>query len=117
MSQLTATTPHHAAWNKGKIVGRKPPLKQKEVWEIRVHLQMQHKIRDLAMFNLAIDSKLRGGDLVKLKVKDVQRGSAMLSRASIVQQKTHQAVQFEITEHTRQSLETWIRQISLKPED
>ena len=78
---------------------------------------MQHKIRDLAMFNLAIDSKLRGCDLVKLKVKDVQRGSAMLSRASIVQQKTHQAVQFEITEHTRQSLETWIRQTSLKPED
>ena len=62
---------------------------------------MQHKIHDLAMFNLAIDSKLRSCDLVKLKVKDVQRGSTLLSRASIVQQKTNQAVQFEITEHTR----------------
>ena len=111
------TTPHHAAWNKGKLVGQKPPLKQQEVWEIRVHLQMQHKIRDLAMFNLAIDSKLRGCDLVQLKVKDVQRGSILLSRASIVQQKTHQAVQFKITEHTRQSLEDWVRLAGVKHED
>ena len=116
MLHTPSTTPHHA-WNKGKIVGQKPPLKQKEVWEIRVHLQMRQKIRDLAMFNLAIDSKLRSCDLVKLKVKDVQRGSTLLSRASILQQKTHQAVQFEITEHTRQSLEDWIRLSGVKHED
>jgi integrase len=104
-------------WNKGKIVGQKPPLKQKEVWEIRVHLQMQHKTRDLAMFNLAIDSKLRSCDLVKLKVKDVQRGTALLSRASVVQQKTHQTVQFEITEHTRAALQDWISQAGLRYDD
>ena len=117
MSQSNATFSRHTAWNKGKIVGQKPPLKQKEVWEIRVHLQMQRKIRDLAMFNLAIDSKLRSCDLVKLKVKDVQRGSTMLTRATVVQQKTHQAVQFEITAHTRQSLEEWIESAGLKSED
>jgi len=112
------TSPYHQpAWNKGKIVGQKPPLKQKEVWEIRVHLQMQRKTRDLAMFNLAIDSKLRSCDLVKLKVKDVLRGSALLSRTSVVQQKTHQAVQFEITEHTRAALQDWIVQADLRHED
>ncbi len=78
---------------------------------------MQHKVRDLAMFNLAIESKLRSCDLVKLKVKDVQRASTLLSRTSIVQQKTHQAVQFEITEHTRMTLQEWIRQAGLKHED
>jgi integrase len=78
---------------------------------------MQRNIRDLAMFNLAIDSKMRGCDLVRLKVKDVLRGSTLQSRASIVQQKTHQAVQFEITEHTRQSLDAWIRLAGVKHED
>ena len=78
---------------------------------------MQHRVRDLAMFNLAIDSKLRSCDLVKLKVKNVQRGSTLLSRTSIVQQKTHEAVQFEISEHTRHSLEEWIRQSDLKHDD
>jgi integrase len=117
MLQINSISSVKIPWNKGKLVGQKPALKQKEVWEIRVHLQMQHKIRDLAMFNLAIDSKLRGCDLVQLKVKDVQRGSTLLSRASIVQQKTHQAVQFEITEHTRQSLEDWIRLSGVKHED
>ena len=78
---------------------------------------MQHKIRDLTMLNLAIDSKFRGCDLIQLKVKDVQRGSTLISRANIVQQKTHQAVQFEITEHSRQSLEDWIRLAGVKYED
>ena len=71
MSQSNATFSHQTAWNKGKIVGQKPPLKQKEVWEIRMHLQMQHKMRELAMFNPAIDSKLRSCDLVKLKVMEL----------------------------------------------
>ena len=78
---------------------------------------MQHKIRDLAMFKLAIDSKLRSCDLVRLKVKDVLPGSTLQSRASIVQQKTHQSVQFEITEHTFQSLGEWIRLAGVKHDD
>jgi len=117
MLQINTTPSAKIPWNKGKIVGQKPPLKQKEVWEIRVHLQMQHKTRDLAMFNLAIDSKLRSCDLVKLKVKDVQRGTALLKRASVVQQKTHQTVQFEITEHTRAALQDWISQSGLRYDD
>ena len=117
MLQINSTPSAKTPWNKGKIVGQKPPLKQKEVWEIRVHLQMQHKIRDLAMFNLAIDSKLRSCDLVKLKVKDVQRGTALLSRASVVQQKTRQTVQFEITGHTRMALQDWISQSGLRYDD
>ena len=117
MLQINTTPSAKIPWNKGKLVGQKPPLKQKEVWEIRVHLQMRHKIRDLAMFNLAIDSKLRSCDLVKLKVKDVQRGSSMLTRTSIVQQKTHQAVQFEITEHTRTAVQDWITRAGLRYDD
>ena len=117
MLQNRPTTPLNTAWNKGKIVGQKPPLRQNEVWEIRVHLQIQHKTRDLAMFNLAIDSKLRSCDLVKLKVKDIRRGSSILSRTTVLQQKTHQPVQFEITGHTRESLEDWIRQADLKQGD
>ena len=117
MLQLNSTPPAKTPWNKGKIVGQKPALKQKEVWEIRVHLQMRHKTRDLAMFNLAIDSKLRSCDLVKLKVKDVQRGTALLSRASVVQQKTRQTVQFEITGHTRMALQDWISQSGLRYDD
>lgn len=88
-------------WNKGKLMGQKPPLKLKEVWEIRVRLQLSNNCRELALFNLAIDSKLRGCDLVKLKVRDVAHGDLALKRAMVMQQKTHQPVQFEITEQTR----------------
>ncbi|MEX3934386.1 hypothetical protein AB4Y32_21770 [Paraburkholderia phymatum] len=59
------------AWNKGKLVGQKPPLRPKDVWAIRIHLQNAHAVRDLSLFNLAIDSKLRGCDLVSLRVRDV----------------------------------------------
>jgi integrase len=117
MLQINSTSSVKIPWNKGKLVGQKPALKQKEVWEIRVHLQMRHKIRDLAMFNLAIDSKLRSCDLVKLKVRDIQRGSTILNRTSIVQQKTHQAVQFEITEHTRTALQDLIALAGLRYDD
>ena len=101
---LTHSKEQHEPWNKGKLVGQKPPLKLKEVWAIRFRLEMDQKIRDLALFNLAIDSKLRGCDLVKLRVKDVSHGNAILRRAMILQQKTRQPVQFEITEHTRVAL-------------
>ncbi|ANE55534.1 tyrosine-type recombinase/integrase [Methylomonas sp. DH-1] len=101
-------------WNKGKLVGQKHPLKLKEIWEIRIRLQLGKDTRGLALFNLAIDSKLRGCDLVKLKVSDVVQASRVQSRAIIMQQKTHRPVQFEITEHTRVALEDWINSANLK---
>lgn len=105
------------AWNKGKLLGQKPPLKLKEVWEIRVRLQLSNNQRELALFNLAIDSKLRGCDLVKLKVRDVAHGDQVLKRAMVMQQKTHQPVQFEITEQTRSAVSEWIKQAKLKSDD
>ena len=104
-------------WNKGKLIGQKSPLKLKEIWGIRIHLQMDKNIRELALFNLAIDSKLRGCDLVKLKVCDVAQGNRVSSRAIVMQQKTHRPVQFEITEQTRDSLASWICQAKLKSDD
>ena len=92
---------HREAWNKGKLVGQKAPLKPKDIWAIRIHLQNAHEVRDLAMFNLAIDSKLRGCDLVSLRVRDVTHGNLVLSRAMVVQRKTQRPVQFELTEPTR----------------
>jgi site-specific recombinase XerC len=89
------------AWNKGKLVGQKPPLKPRDIWAIRIHLQNRHAIRDLAMFNLAIGSKLRGCDLVNLHVRDVTHGNQILPRAMVIQRKTQRPVQFELTEPTR----------------
>jgi len=103
-------TKKHIPWNKGKLIGQKLPLKLKEIWAIRIRLQMAKNTRELAMFNLAIDSKLRGCDLVNLKVCDVAQGGRVSSRAIIMQQKTHRSVQFEITEQTRDSLANWISQ-------
>ena len=103
--------PHARAvvpWNKGRFVGPKPPLKPKQVWAIRIHLQREQRVRDLAMFDLAIDSKLRGCDLVKLKIGQVVVNAAARHRATIVQQKTERAVQFELTEQTRESLTAWL---------
>ena len=96
-------------WNKGKLIGQKPPLKPKHVWSIRTCLQLDNRLRDLAMFNLAIDSKLRGCDLVKLSVEDVAPYGVVKHRATIRQRKTRRAVQFEITEHTRQAVDKWIK--------
>jgi integrase len=95
-------------WNKGKLVGQKPPLKLKEIWTIRIRLQLAGNIRDLALFNLAIDSKLRSCDLVKIRVKDIANGTTISSRAIVMQQKTKRPVQFEITEQTRDSISSWI---------
>jgi integrase len=110
-------TKRHIPWNKGKLIGQKLPLKLKEIWAIRIRLQMAHNIRELAMFNLAIDSKLRGCDLVNLKVCDVAQDGRVSSRAIIMQQKTHRSVQFEITEQTRGSLVNWISQAQLKSDE
>jgi len=104
------------AWNKGKLVGQKPPLKPKEIWAIRIHLQNKHAVRDLAMFNLAIDSKLRGCDLVNLRVRDVTHGNQILPRAMVVQRKTQRPVQFELTEPTRTSVSAWIERAQLRSE-
>ena len=98
-----ATTAGRAIpWNKGKLLGQKPPLKLKEIWAIRIRLQLDHRIRELALFNLAIDSKLRGCDLVGLRVHDVVQGSHVAASAIVMQSKTQRPVQFEITEQTRE---------------
>jgi site-specific recombinase XerC len=101
------------AWNKGKLIGQKPPLKPKDIWAIRFHLQNRQAIRDLAMFNLAIDSKLRGCDLVSLHVRDVTHGNQILPRAMVIQRKTQRPVQFELTEPTRTAVAAWIEKAHL----
>ena len=108
---------HREPWNKGKIVGQKAPLKLKDIWALRVRLQMASRIRELALFNLGIDSKLRGCDLVKLKVRDVCHGDQLAARAIVMQQKTQRPVQFEITQATRDTLQTWIKQAGLRSDD
>lgn len=97
-----------APWNKGAFVGPKPPLKPKQVWSIRLNLQREHRIRDLALFDLAIDSKLRGCDLVQLRLGQLVMNAAARHRAIIVQQKTQKPVQFELTDQTRESLIAWL---------
>jgi hypothetical protein len=110
------STHHWEPWNKGKLVGQKPPLKPKDIWAIRIQLQNAHQVRDLAMFNLAIDSKLRGCDLVNLHVRDITHGNQVLARAMVVQRKTQRPVQFELTEPTRAAVTAWIEKAKLKPE-
>jgi integrase len=104
------------AWNKGKLVGQKPPFKLKDVWAIRIYLQNAHAVRDLALFNLAIDSKPRGCDLVGLRVRDVTHGNQVLSRAQVIQRKTQRAVQFELTEPTRKAVGEWLEKTALRPD-
>jgi integrase len=109
-------TQHREAWNKGKLVGQKPPLKPKDIWAIRICLQSAHQVRDLAMFNLAIDSKLRGCDLVSLRVRDITHGNQIMARAMVMQRKTQRPVQFELTEPTRSAIGAWIEKARLKAE-
>jgi hypothetical protein len=89
MDQFIGTESHRDPWNKGKLVGQKAPLKLKEIWAIRVRLQLSQRTRDLALFELAIDSKLRACDLVKLRVRDVSHGDRLAAQAIVMQQKTH----------------------------
>jgi hypothetical protein len=95
-------------WNKGAFVGPKPPLKPKQVWSIRLNLQREGRLRDLALFNVAIDSKLRGCNLIRLHIGQLVINAAARHRATIVQQKTRKPVQFEPTEQTRDSLLAWL---------
>ena len=106
---IATPTPHkRVPWNKGKLTGAKPPLRPKHVWSIRVRLEIALSKRDLALFNLAIDSKLRACDLVKLRLDDICLGNNVRHRATIVQKKTGRPVQFEITEQSRSSIENWL---------
>jgi len=116
MQHVTHTS-SKTPWNKNKIIGQKLPLKPEQIWSIRVRLEMQNNVRDLALFNLALDSKLRACDLVKLMVRDISHGGGILSRAQIIQQKTKQPVQFEITKKTRLALEDWISYANLNFHD
>ncbi len=102
-------------WNKGKIIGQKPPLKLKEIWAIRIRLQLAGDIRNLALFNLAIDSKLRACDLVGLRVSDVTQGYKVARRAIVMQRKTKRPVQFEISDQTRLAIRNLITKFRLTP--
>lgn len=106
---LPALRPARVAWNKGHIVGQKRPLLPRHVWSIRVRLELAGNLSDLALFNMAVDSMLRGCDLVALRVRDVDAAGRVKERASMIQSKTGKPVRFEITETTRQSLDRWIR--------
>ena len=107
--------PRRVPWNKGKIVGAKPPLQPSHVWSIRTKLQMESKTRDLALFNLAIDSKLRGCDVVAVRVEDVAPNGYALDRATIRQKKTGRPVRFELTEHTRKAIDDYLRLTERQP--
>ena len=102
MESVASAPKANEPWNKGKLVGQKTPFKLKEIWAIRVRLQIARRCRDLALFNQAIDSKLRACDLTQLRVRDVCHGRIMALPARVLQQKTRRPVQFEITEPTRQ---------------
>ena len=108
---------HKEPWNKGKIVGQKAPLRLKDIWAIRIRLQLGHRTRELAMFDLGLDSKLRACDLVKLRVRDISHGEHISARAIVMQQKTSLPVQFEITQPTREAVSNWIKEAELASED
>jgi integrase len=116
MDSSTNAEGRAAPWNKGKLLGQKPPLKLREIWAIRIRLQLARRARELALFNLAIDSKLRGCDLVRLRVHDVVHGSRVATRAIVMQRKTQRPVQFEINEQTRDAVANWIATAQLKPD-
>src|SRR5579863_7904263 len=111
------TTAIREPWNKGKLVGQKAPLRLKEIWAIRIRLQLAERTRELALFNLAVDSKLRSCDLVSLRVRDITHGERIAARAIVMQQKTQRPVQFEITEQTRASVAALIHLSNLRSED
>ena len=113
--ESNVTSMHGRPWNKGKFVGHKPPLQPKHVWAIRTRLQLAKNKRDLALFNLAIDSKLRGCDLVRLKVEDIAPHGFAIERATVRQKKTSRPVRFELTEQTRQAVDGYLAARPRKP--
>jgi integrase len=114
---LTILLYRRTPWNKGKLIGARPPLRSKHVWSNRTRLQVEGRVRDLAMFNLAIDSKLRGCDVVALKVEDVAPNGYAIDRATVRQKKTGRPVKFELTDQTRQAVDDYLKAAGKKPGD
>src|SRR5262249_44708797 len=114
-AEMIAPGTRREPWNKGKLIGQKPPLRPKHVWAIRTRLQIEGRVRDLALFNLAIDSKLRGCDAVALRVEDVAPSGYAVDRATCRQKKTGRSVRFELTEQTRQAVDDYIKAAGRKP--
>src|SRR5713226_2219034 len=112
---LILSAPKRTPWNKGKLIGAKPPLLARHVWSIRTRLQINKRTRDLAMFNLAIDSKLRGCDVVALRVEDVAAGGYTADRATVRQKKTGRPVRFELSEQTRQTVDDYLKITGKRP--
>src|ERR1700737_2029556 len=102
------STSKRLAWNKGKLIGAKPPLRPKHVWSIRTKLQIEGRTRDLAMFDVAIDSKLRGSDVVALKVEDVAPNGYAIDRATVRQKKTGPLYRLELKEQTPQAIDEYL---------
>lgn len=117
MAQLDLFRTPARPWSTGRIIGPKPPLKPKHIWGIRQQLRASRRTRDLALFNCAIDAKLRGCDLVRLRVSDVAPGGELRERATVIQQKTGRPVPFEITDPTREALTAWLRTRGDRPDD
>src|SRR5215467_3803235 len=115
MQDQATTTPTRVPWNKGKLTGAKPPLRPEHVWSIRTKLQIEGRARDLAMFNLAIDSKLRGCDVVAIRVEDVAASGYTADRATIRQKKTGRPVRFELSEQTRQAIDDYLKATDKRP--
>jgi len=107
-SNLPTVIPSRKSWNHGRIIGQKRPLLPTHVGAVRVRLELAGAVRDLALFNMAVDSKLRGCDLVRLKVADVYAAGAVKERTSVLQSKTQSPGRFEIADGTRKSLVDWI---------
>ena len=117
VAERALQAPRRDPWNKGKLTGAKPPLRPKHVWSIRSKLQLEGRRRDLAMFNLAIDSKLRGCDVVSLKVEGVAPRGHAVDRATVRQRKTGKPVRFEMTEQTREAVDECLKITNKKPGD
>ncbi|HEU0201715.1 MAG TPA: tyrosine-type recombinase/integrase [Burkholderiaceae bacterium] len=117
MDSATYDRANRIPWNKGKLIGQKAPFKPKDIWGLRVRLQQAHRLRELALLNLGIDSKLRACDLVSLRVRDIAHGERVANRAIVQQKKTGRPVQFEITAPTREAAEAWIHEAHLHGDD
>ena len=104
-------------WNKGQIIGQKKALRLEEIWRIRTRLELEDRQKELTIFNLALDSKLRSCDLLRLKVRDIASGMRVLSRVMILQQKTRHEVHFELSPRTQQTLYHWIFNQQLEPQN
>ena len=114
-NEICPPTNKRTPWNKGKLIGARPPLRPKHVWSIRTRLLLEGRIRDLALFNLAIDSKLRGCDVVAVKVEDVAPNGYTMDRATVRQKKTGRSVKFELTDQTRQAIDDYLKATGKKP--